>query len=54
MHNLDFELLKLFYKIVVGLDDDDVQLFLKHHHLNFVTYETCSCNYSIEDISEIV
>ena len=41
-------------RIVVGLDEDDVQLILKQHNSNFVTYELSPGIYSIEDYSNVV
>ena len=41
-------------RIVVGLDEDDIQLILKQYNENFVFYQLSSCIYSIRDISEAV
>ena len=40
--------------MVVGLDEDDIQLILKQNSSNFVTYELSHGIYSIKDISEAV
>ena len=40
--------------IVVGLDEDGIQLVLKHYTSNFVTFERSPLVYSIKDISDIV
>ena len=47
----DFE---SYLRIVVGPDDGDFQLILKHYNSNFVTYDLSPRNYSIGDISEAV
>ena len=41
-------------RIVVGLDEDDIQLVLKRYIANFVTYELDPGNYTIEDLQEAV
>ena len=41
-------------RIVVGLDEDDIQLILKPYNSNFVTYELSPRIYSIKDIAETV
>ena len=41
-------------KIVVGLDEEDIQLILKHYNTNFVTCELGPSNYAIEDLQEAV
>ena len=43
----DFE---SYLRIVVGLDEDDIQMILKQHNSNFVTYELTHGIYSIEEI----
>ena len=40
-------------KSVVGLDVDDIHLFLKQYVSNFVTYEKSPGIHPIEDISQI-
>ena len=47
----DFE---SYLRIVVGSDEDDIQLILKQHNSYFVTYELPPGNYTIKDISEVV
>ena len=47
----DFE---SYLRIVVGLDEEDIQLILKQYNSNFVTYELSAGNYTIKDISEVV
>ena len=41
-------------RIVVGLDEDDIQLILKQYNVNFVTYELNPGNYTIEDLQKSV
>ena len=43
-----------YLRIVVGMDDHDIQLILKPCNSNFVTYEITPGIYSIEDVSEAV
>ena len=45
----DFE---SYLRIVVGLDEDDIELILKQYSSNFVTYELSPCIYTIKDVSE--
>ena len=47
----DFE---SYLRIVVGLDEADIQLILKQYNSYFVTYKIPPGNYLIKDISEIV
>ena len=47
----DFE---SYLRIVVGLDEDDIQLILKQYNSNFVTYEKLPGIYSVKDISQVV
>ena len=47
----DFE---SYLRIVVGLIEDDIQLFLKQYNSNFVTYKIKPGIYSIKDIAEFV
>ena len=42
------------FRIVVGLDEDDLQLYLKQHNSNFVTYFLFPGIYSTKDLSEDV
>ena len=41
-------------RIVVGLDEDDIRLILKHYNASFVTYEIDPGNYTIENLQEVV
>ena len=41
-------------RIVIGLDEDDIQLILNHYNENFITYELEPNNYTIEDIEKAV
>ena len=43
-----------YLRIVVGLDEGDIQLILKQYNSNFVTYEITLGIYTIKDISEAV
>ena len=43
-----------YLRIVVGLDEDDIQLISKQYNANFVTYEIDPANYTIEDLQEAV
>ena len=47
----DFE---SYLRIVVGLDGEDIQLFLKQNNSHFVTYESTPGTYTIQDISDNV
>ena len=47
----DFE---SYLRIVIGLDEEDIQLILKHYKSNFVTYKLTPGIYSIEDIADVV
>ena len=47
----DFE---SYLRIVVGLDEDDIQLILKQYNEIFITYELSPGIYTIKDISEAV
>ena len=47
----DFE---SYLRIVVGLDEDDIQLILNQYNANFVTYELYPGIYTIEDLQEAV
>ena len=47
----DFE---SYQRIVVGLDEDDIQFILKQYNANFVTYELNPGNYTIEDLQRAV
>ena len=43
-----------FLRIVVGSDEDDIQLISKQYNANFVTYELDPGIYTIEDLQEVV
>ena len=47
----DFE---SFLRIVVGLEENDIQLILKQYNEKFITYELEPGNYTIEDIQKAV
>ena len=47
----DFE---SYLRIVVGLDEDDIQLILKQYNEKFVTYELEPGKYTIEDLQKSV
>ena len=47
----DFE---SYLRIVVGLDEDDIQLISKHDNAKFVTYELGPRVYTIEDLQKAV
>ena len=47
----DFE---SYLRILVSLDEDDLQLVLKQYNSNFVKYELSPAIYTVKDISEIV
>ena len=47
----DFE---SYFRIVVGLDEDEIQLILKQNTSNFVFWELPPSIYSIKDVSEFV
>ena len=40
-----------FFRLAVGLDEDDLQLVSKQYNSNFVTHEIPPGIYSIEDFS---
>ena len=43
-----------YLRIVIGLEEDNIQLILKQCNEKFVTYELNPGNYSIEDIQKSV
>ena len=43
-----------YFRIVVGLDEEDIELLLKHYISDFVTCELAPGIYSIKDFSEAV
>ena len=47
----DFE---SYLRIVVGLDEEDIQLVLKEYNSHFITYELTPGNYTIQDISDAI
>ena len=47
----DFE---SYLRIVVGLDEEDIQLVLKQHKSHFITYELTPGIYTFQDISDAV
>ena len=47
----DFE---SFLRIVVGLDEEDIQLILKQYNSHFITYELSPGIYTIQDISDAI
>ena len=49
-----FRDLEKYLRIVVGLDEDDIQLILRQNNANFVTYELDPGIYTFEDLQEAV
>ena len=47
----DFE---SYLRIVIGLEEDEIQLILKQYNEKIITYELDSGNYTIEDLQEAV
>ena len=47
----DFE---SYFRIVIGLEEDNIQLISKQYNEKFVTYELDPGNYTIEDLQEVV
>ena len=47
----DFE---SFLRIVVGLDEEDIQLILKEYNSHFITYDLTPGIYTIQDISDAI
>ena len=47
----DFE---SYLRLVVGLDEEDIQLILKEYNSHFITYELTPGIYTIQDISEAI
>ena len=43
-----------YLRIVVGLDEEDIQLILKQYHSHFITYELTPGIYAIRDISDTI
>ena len=54
MPDLFFEILKVFLKIVVGLDEEDIQLLLKQYNSNSDTYELSPEIYTVRNFSEAI
>ena len=49
-----FPVFESYLRIVVGLDEDDIQLILKQYNANFVTYDLDPGVCTIEDLHEAV
>ena len=49
-----FQYFEPYVRLVVGLFEDDIQLFLKHYNSNINIHEISPVIYSSEDISEVV
>ena len=47
----DFE---SYLRLVIGLDEEDIQLILKEYNSHFITYELTPGIYSIQDISDAI
>ena len=47
----DFE---IYFRIVVGLEEDNIRLILKQYNEKFITYELDPGNYTIEDLQKAV
>ena len=47
----DFE---SYLRIVVGLDEEDIQLILKQYNSHFITYELTPGTYTIKDVSDTI
>ena len=47
----DFE---SYLRLVVGLDEEDIQLILKEYNSHFITYESTPGIYTIQDISDVI
>ena len=47
----DFE---SYLRLVIGLDEEDIQLILKEHNSYFITYELTPGIYTIQDISDAI
>ena len=47
----DFE---IYLRIVIGLDEEDIQLILKEYNSHFITYELTPGIYKIQDISDAI
>ena len=51
---LSFRDFESYLRIVVGLDEKDIQLILKQYNSHFVTYELTPGIYTIQDISDTI
>ena len=49
-----FRVFESYPTIVVGLDEDDIQIILKQYNENFITYELSPSIYTIKDIAKAV
>ena len=47
----DFE---SYLRLVIGLDEEDIQLFLREYNSHFITYELTPGIYTIQDISDAI
>ena len=52
--NSPFRDFESYLRIVVGLDEEDIQLILKEYNSHFITYELTPGIYSIQDISDSI
>ena len=49
-----FRVFESYLRIVIGLDEDDIQLICKQYNEKYITYELDHGNYTIEDFQEAV
>ena len=49
-----FRVFESYLRLVVGLDEEDIQLILKEYISHFITYELTPGIYSIQDISDSI
>ena len=52
--NSSFRDFESYLRIIIGLEEDDIQLILKQYNEKFVSYELDPGNYTIEDIQKAV
>ena len=52
--NTSFRDFESYLRIIIGLEEDDIQLILKQYNEKFVSYELDPGNYTIEDIQKAV
>ena len=52
--NSSFKDFETYLRIIIGLEEDDIQLILKQYNEKFVTYELDPGNHTIEDIQKAV